>query len=222
MSEFRLWGALLALIAAGSLVAGCGGSGGQSAGSSVPPSRDETHGEDGVPVVHVSTRWISDNASDLTTLTRSVDVVFVGSVAEFKGERFESAIQPTPEMGGRLSNEFPISLFAVRVEKPIVGELAPDSTVRLEQEGGRSANSDGTEVRIVLSGDEPLSVGRRYLFFASRKANGSLVSAPFERFLVSDGGNLAGLPGWSHLPAVKQLSGTSVDEATNEIAAAHR
>ena len=110
----------------------------------------------------------------------------------------------------------------MRVEKPIVGELAPDSTVTLEQEGGLSANSDGTEVRIVLSGDEPLSVGRRYLFFASRKANGSLVSAPFERFLVSDGGNLAGLPGWSHLPAVKQLSGISVDEATNEIAAAHR
>ena len=102
LTEFRLWGVLLPLVATAALIAACGDSGGQPAGSTVPPSRDETHGEDGVPVVHVSTRWISDNASDLATLARSVDAVFVGSVAESTGERFESAIQPTPETGGAL------------------------------------------------------------------------------------------------------------------------
>src|SRR5207247_1063519 len=153
---------------------------------------------------------------------RSVDAVFVGSIAEFSGQRFESAIKPTPETWGRVSNEFPISQFKVNVERPIVGELAAGSTVTLEQAGGMSANSDGTAVRIVLSGEEPLSVGNRYLFFASMKANGTFTSAPFERFLVGDGGKLAGAPGWEHLPAVKQLSMIGLEQATGEIAATAR
>ena len=220
LGEFRVGAALLALITAGPLLVACGASGNQPSGETDLPPSGDTHNETGVPVVHVSTRWISDNAADLSSLTRSVDVVFVGLVAEFTGERFESAIQPTPLTSGRVSNEFPISQFAVEVEKPIVGDLGTGSTATLEQEGGLSANSDGTQVRIVLSGDEPLSVGRRYLFFASRKANGAFTSAPFERFSVGDGGKLASVPGWNHLPAVKQLSEIDVDRATSEIAAA--
>jgi len=194
----------------------CGGGSDSSPRDAVPSEPAHSHEDSDIPVVHVPTRWVTGNASDLRTLVESSATVFVGRVAELKETRSED-----PFGGAGPSNDrpsLPVSVFEVQVETSLAGEAAAGTTVVVEQVGGIMANSDGGRTRFVLGGDEPLAVGERHLFFAARKSNGSLAAAPFERFEVTEDGTLASASQWAELGAVRELSGRRVEEARREIA----
>jgi hypothetical protein len=183
---------------------------------------------DDVEVVEVPTHWASGNAADIKTLIASTGTVFVGEVravsqrtAQIGGELpgGEATGANSGKPGGRQPASFPISTFEITVVRPLAGGLSAGQAVKLEQPGGVTTQTDGGQARIQLEGDEPLEVGRTYLIFASARADGVLTTAPFARFAVGEDGSLASLSEWADLPAARELSGASIDEAASEVLA---
>lgn len=178
-------------------------------------------------IVTVPTRWATAIAQNLSTLTASSDAVFTGRVLRLKEQRQEqfspaSVVNPSPVDGkpSRQAPTFPISTYEVLVEEHASGwETAPPSLVLIEQGGGVVEQADGSRIRLVLDGDEPLETGQRYLFFALRKENGTFSAAPFARLAV-EGERLEPGQRWSALGAMKALSGKSVAEALMLVQAA--
>ena len=217
LSRYSGRGVFLALACFGLLVAACGGSDSPSgdAGSAEPSA---SHGDDGIPVVHIPTRWATGNAADLRTLVATNGTVFVGRVTGLKETRLEDPLGGAGPSSDRA--RVPVSVFEVKVDASLAGGARERSTVLIEQAGGVSLNLDGSHKLFVLGGDEPLAVGERYLFFATTKSNGNLTAPPFGRFTVSGDGTLLPSATWARLGAVQQLAGLRVEEARREIAEA--
>ena len=129
-----------------------------------------------------------------------------------------SAPKPAGD-GAERHASFPISVFQVKVVRSIVGDLTVGQSVALEQPGGLITRTDGSRARIVLEGDEPIQVGTRYLMFTYVRADGTLASSPFGRFIVGNDGSIAPLGKWASLPVARQLDGASVEEAAGEVQA---
>jgi hypothetical protein len=178
---------------------------------------DEGPGEP--ETIEIPTRWASANARDLRTLVAASDEVFVGRVVRLEGQ----TDQPVPGAGGvgeRQPTTFPVSRFEVRVVRQATGGLGAGTMVIIEQAGGVTTQPDGTEARLILDGDEPLKVGATYLFFATRKPNGSLTAPPFGRLVVGASGRLDPVGPWSSLGAIQELTGLSPDEGAMRAEAA--
>jgi hypothetical protein len=224
LSGFKAWGALIALIAAGSLVTACGG----GADTRVRSDRDASNSAnspapDQIPEIEVHALWALGDAKDVPTLLGKADVVFRGKVVAFKGLR-PSLSQPggsAPEAPPPRSADLPVSQFEVRVESVLSGTV-PTETVVLEQIGGVQTRPDGTRVRIGLEGDERIHVGQKYLFFASFQEDGSVVASPFGRMKVRQDGSLVAESGWEHLGAMTDLSRRKLEDAEREISTASR
>jgi hypothetical protein len=208
----------------------CGGSaenatdGGMSGGHSAA-----MHDESGLPLVKVHVRWATGNAQSLPALVQSSNVVFAGEVTGLQGQRvreFSASSNSDSSFardGGAAPEgglQFPISVFEVRVDQSIVGGLAEGSTVAIQQAGGVTRRSDGSNVKVVLEGDEPLEAGRRYLFFATMGPDGTLSAPPFARLEIGVKGALEPVAGWDQLGALQRLSNVSIHEAEREIDAA--
>jgi hypothetical protein len=213
------------------VIAGCG-SGGDSA-SNAEVGRDSEVTAD-APVVEIPTRWASANARDMKTLIASTGTVFVGEVTGLSEQRTAQLGGPTSagdaspgdnpgDAGtGRRQASIPISVFEVTVVRSLAGGLAEGQTATLEQPGGVITRTDGSQARIILDGDEALTIGTRYLFFASVRGDGVMTSAPFARFTVRDDGSIAPLSEWSGLPVASQLTGVGLDDAAREVQAGAR
>jgi hypothetical protein len=216
---------LLSAAALVAVLAACGSSGDSDqdiqGGRNSPVVGDLT-------VVEIPTRWATANAQDMKTLLASSDAVFVGEVAglieqrnvEFGGPTSAADAPPAANPGkdavARRAS-VPISVFQVTIVRSIAGGLTEGQKASVEQPGGVITRSDGSQAQVVLDGDELLTPGTKYLFFASVKGNGALTSAPFARFTVRDGESLAPLDGWSGLPVARQLNDRSVDEAADTV-----
>ena len=217
---------LLAAACVVAMVAGCGASG-DSARNAEGGSNPEVAEE--LPVVEIPARWASANAQDMKTLITSSGTVFVGEVTGLSEQRTVELGGPAGDGGPstasnsvksaavRRQASIPISVFQVTVVRSLAGGLAAGETAALEQPGGVITRSDGSRARVAFEGDEPLTIGTRYLIFASVRGDGVLTSAPFGRFTVRDGGSIAPLEGWSGLPVARQLTGVNVDEAAGEV-----
>lgn len=163
-------------------------------------------------LVVLPSTWASGVARDIPTLVGAAGQVFLGEVLRLKEQTEEPQAGPRPDV--------PISSFEVRVDTVIAGTVSSGSLVTIDQVGGTTTQSDGTIVTLQLEGDEFLSVGARYLFFAANKSNGSLSSPPFGRFEVGADGTLQAIQYWVMVPVAIQLSGLTTEEALNEINAA--
>jgi hypothetical protein len=151
----------------------------------------------------------------VATLTAESDLVFVGTVSAELEQRSEAAGR-LQEIEG--SEGFPISRFVVSPEQVVSGGLSRTmtDTVIIEQPGGEMTRSDGTVVEVSLEGDEPLEVGRQYLFFASAKENGTLAAPPFGKLPIV-GGAIVAPEGWATIGAVQQLAGLQMSAALAEV-----
>jgi hypothetical protein len=209
-------------------LAGCGSGAGSVRNSE--SGRDKLV-SDHAPIVEVAARWATANARDIQTLVSTTDAVFVGEVTALSGQREERLGRAGNDGAGsntaekpatRRSADFPISIYAVLVQRSLGGALVEGSTVVLEQPGGLTTRADGSQASIILEGDQMLEAGSTYLFFASVQPYGVVTSAPFARFVVSNDGSLAPLKTWAHLPAAQRLASLSVEEAAVEVHAAGR
>ena len=210
--------AFIPLVTALLLLAACGGGGGSDDQGSVPGSHHHTTQREELPTVALPARWAWGNAESLGTLISSADVVFSGTVIALKGQR--PALSPSVglETQGEAPRwaDFPVSQFELRVENVVSGNLTPGTAV-IEQMGGVETRPDGTQVRLMLRGDEPLQVGGKYLFFGSFQKDGSIVAPPFGRMNVRPDGSLAAEAGWEHLRALAQLSRGNLGDAERQI-----
>ncbi len=171
----------------------------------------------------VPARWSVANAESLATLVRSSDAVFIGTITRQTGQRSEP-LSPTALFGPPAPDQsasggppgFPVSVFEVRVNEPLVGGLAVGQTVTMEQLGGIVPAGDGQDVRVVLEGDTPLTSGRQYLFFATVKPNGAYSSAPYAKIPIYEGALSADVA-WADLPAIAAIAGQRADSAAQEI-----
>ncbi len=171
----------------------------------------------------VPARWSVANAESLATLVGSSDAVFTGTVTRQTGQRSEP-LGPAAPLGPPAPDQpasggpsgFPVSVFEVRVNEPLVGGLVAGQTVTMEQLGGIVPAGDGQDARLVLEGDTPLTSGRQYLFFATVKPNGAYSSAPYAKIPIYEGG-LSVDVAWAHLPAVAAIAGHRADRAAQEI-----
>jgi hypothetical protein len=166
-------------------------------------------------------RWAWGDAARLDTLTKSADVVFSGTVV-----RVEQRTVGTASGGGDASGQaprfldLPLSEFELHVESVVSGNLTAGSAIVLQQLGGVETRPDGTQVRIMLNGDDPLRVGEKYLLFASFQKDGSMTAPPFGRMKVRADGSLVAEEGWGHLGALKELSLKDLAGAEQRIAVA--
>jgi len=220
----RAWGALTALITAGTLVVACGGAAESPGSGSQEASNDSGQPQTGeITEIEVPALWALGDARDVQTLTDTAEVVFRGKVVALKGQR-PSLSQPSggaPESPAPRWADLPVSQFEVLVESVVLGTL-PTGTVILEQIGGVETRPDGARVRFKLERDEPVEVGQRYLFFASLQDDGSVVAPPFGRMKVRPDGSLVAEAGWEHLGAMTALSRRNLEDAEREISAASR
>lgn len=219
---------LLACLCLSLLLAGCG-----SGADSVRNQEDgkNTLVPDPAPVVEVPARWASANARDVRTLVQTTDAVFVGDVTALTGQREErlgpagnesAGSNPAQKPATRRPADFPISVYEVLVQRSLRGALAEGSTVVLEQPGGLTTRTNGSQATIILEGDQMLEAGSTYLFFANVQPDGAVTSAPFARFVVSNDGSLAPLESWADLPAAQRLASLSVEDAVVEVQAVGR
>jgi len=179
--------------------------------SGVVLARGALSASDEPEVVSLPARWASAIANDPTTLARSADAVFEGTVVAVEQQRLWDPFEG--ELGDASSSErrpepLPISVFRVKVESAWVGELAAGSEVLVEQPGGSLAQSDGDTITVVLEFDELLEVGETYLFWAQDSAadNGNLSTSPFMRLRVADDGSLEPLAAWSTLDGLRHYA----------------
>jgi hypothetical protein len=192
----RIAGAAIVASAA-LLVAACGGS-----------------GED--PYVEViGTRWATAEAESVPALVASSDAVFVGRVTQELPQRTETL--PGPANRPVESRTFPISRYETVVESSVAGGVGQGSTVVVEQAGGEAPGDGHT---VMLEGDELIEAGKTYVFFATRKENGTWTAAPYGRLEVLGDGSLSAAEEWRGLPASQALDGSGVTGASGEIRSA--
>jgi len=213
------WLPILAAAGLSLFVLACGG-GTDEPTNGTAPNGDATAAQGGeLPTIELPSLWDAGSADRLGTLIGSADVVFRGNVVALKGQRpalsrpggAESGA-PRPRWG-----DTPVSQFEVLVESVVSGSITPGTSVTVEQLGGVETRADGTRVRLMLEGDEPIEVGQTYLFFGSFQDDGSIVAAPFGRMKVGPDGSLAAEPGWEHLGALTDLSRRNLGDAERQI-----
>lgn len=187
------------------------------------PSSPVSEAPEDYATQEVPVRWSVANAESLSTLVRSSDAVFIGTVTQQTGQRTEP-LGPTALLDPLAPDQpasvgppgFPVSVFEVRVNEPLAGGLSVDQIVILEQLGGIVPTNDGQDVRLALEGDTPLATGRQYLLFATVKPNGTYSSAAFAKILI-DEGDLTPDVAWAHLPAIAAIAGLRADSAAQDI-----
>jgi hypothetical protein len=192
------FGALILVALAAVLLAGCGSS------QDAPAVERDT---DGLPVARVSARYASALADDVDTLVGAMDATFTGEVIGTGQSRYVP-------LGSDREQPLPVSVFFVRVEAS-TGEPAVGSVVTVEQIGGVSS---GGEVRVLLVGDTPMSVGARYLFVARQDGPETYSAAAFARFPIEDG-RVTAPAGWETTGASQTLAGSTPAEAIEMLAA---
>lgn len=160
-----------------------------------------------IPVIQIGVKWASGLASDITLLNNSSDEIVIGKVTKFEGQRIDDG--GTLAIGPLQTESMPISLYELVIESPINGLLNEGDTVTVEQRGGVSKRSDGTTVRFVLDGDEPLRVGTSYLFWLARSTaqNDHYSTVPFARMMKTLDGSFVASKHWAEMSALKELSG---------------
>jgi len=175
-------------------------------------------GGEQLPAVMLPARWAWGDAEQLNTLIGSADVVFRGHVAALKSQRPLTPRPPGAEAGGAAPRwaDMPVSRFEVRIERVVAGNLTA-ATAFFEQLGGVETRPDGTQVRIMLNGDQPIEVGETYLFFGSFQEDGSIVAPPFGRMHVRPNGGLVAEAGWEDLGALAELSRRNLGDAERQI-----
>jgi hypothetical protein len=212
---------LLVLAAAGLslFVFGCGGGTDEPTNGTQPGGHHHSaHGHE-LPTIELPSLWDAGSADRLGTLIGSADVVFRGNIVTLKGQRTALSQPGGAESGAPRPRwgDMPVSQFEVLVESVVSGSITPGTSVTLEQLGGVQTGPDGTRVRLMLEGDEPIEVGQTYLLFGSFQDDGSLVVAPFGRMKVGPHGSLAAEPGWEHLGALADLSRRNLGDAERQI-----
>jgi hypothetical protein len=218
------WLLILAVAGLSLLVFACGD--GAADGTPQGEAPDDHHATQvgGLPTIALPSFWDWGSADRLETLIGSADVVFRGNVVALKNQRPVLSQPGGAESGAAAPRwgDMPVSQFEVRVDSVVAGILTPGTAVSLEQLGGVETRADGTQVRIMLSRDEPVEVGLTYLFFGSFQKDGSIVAPPFGRMKVHADGSLAAEDAWAHLGALAQLSRMHLGDAEREISAASR
>jgi hypothetical protein len=174
-------------------------------GSDVPESRAN------LPVVEVPARWASAHASSLDSLIDNTGTVFVGKVTRSLGQREADVGSGAPSKA-----KFPISSFEIRVISPLRNGGRQGDLVVVEQPGGVVDQPSG-KVVAVLEGDEPLAVGKTYLFFSTTKESGALTSPPFGRFEMGNDGRAQALKSWGGSGVARALEGLTVSEASARV-----
>lgn len=195
---------LLALVILGVVaVAACGGGGDET---SLTSATTET--------VAIPARWATANAASARTLADSSDQVFVGTVVRKTGQETLDVRSMAPADDPGADRTLPLSLFEVRVDESVAGDLGIGTLVVMEQLGGVHTRGDGSEVLVVLDGDEPLEEGAQYVFFAddSKTTPGRIGSSPFARMKVT-GGGLEAMERWRDLGATQELTAGGLESA---------
>lgn len=205
----------MGVVAALLSILACGDDGGGSAQPTVTETGTETPSATAAPSPDIPVRtltadWASDNARDLPTLIASSTHVFTGEVVELRDQRMEEV---SPGRGQPI--EVPVSTFAANVDTAYKGDF-PEAPVLIEQIGG-VIEEDGDPTLVLLEGDSPLEIGQTYLFFSIEKANGTLNTPPFGRFIVSGGAGLAALPDWTTSPVAQTLTTLTLPQAADAI-----
>jgi hypothetical protein len=209
---------ILSVAVLSAFVFACGGGADDPEGGA--PGGDTTlaQGEE-LPTIAMPARWATGDADRLDSLIASADAVFRGKVVALKGQR-TTLSQPGGGEPGAPAPRFadtPVSQFEVSVESVLSGNLTPGTAVILEQLGGVEIRQDGTQVRIMLEGDEPIEAGQTYLFFGTFQEDGTIVAAPFGRMKVQPDGSLVAEAGWGHLGALAELSRRNLGDAERQI-----
>ena len=174
---------------------------------------------DDVPVVQVHARWASANGDDIGTLLDATGTVFTGEVIGLSGQE----MYETDAVDGDGPPPFPISNFSVLVQEPFFGGLVEGSTVIINQPGGLKQQADGSWIRFVVEGDDPLEVGSSYLFWATFASDGSghLVDAPFARMSIDSGGALRSSTFWAGVAVPALLDGMGAATAATRVQASN-
>lgn len=215
---------LLALTLGGAILSGCGGD-----------AASESLGNDEIQVIEVGTRWASAKYPDATALIEASDAVFVGRVTRLVGQREEpmGRIGPDPNQetlpGGKptprntSSKPFPMSLYEVSVDASLSG-LQEVASVIVEQAGGLTTNSDGTQVILVLEDDELLLPDHTYLFFAQRSESdqSDFLTSPLTRLELQPDGKFKTVAPWQYLDSLREFSGLSIGQVSERIASLNR
>jgi hypothetical protein len=209
---------ILAIAGLSVFVLACGG-GGQTPGAAEPAGHHAPVPGEDLPIVVLPARWAWGDAEHLGTLISSADVVFRGTVVALRSQK---PVGGEAAAGGPRWADFPVSQFEVGVESVISGNLTPGTSVILEQLGGVETRPDGTRVRLMLKGDQPIQAGQKYLFFGSFQGDQTIETPPFGRMRVGENGSLAAEAGWEDLGALAQLSRLQLGDAEREISAAAR
>lgn len=215
------WLLVLAVACLSLSVFACGGGADEAPQVVAPGGHHSTeHGD--LPTIVLPARWAWGDGERLETLVASADAVFRGTVVALKGQR---PILP-PRVGIDAQGaaprwgDIPISQYEVQVEGVVTGSVTPGTSIIFEQMGGVETRADGTQVRIMLSGDGPIEVGATYVLFASFQEDGSMVAPPFGRLKIEEDAGLAAEARWAHLGALEKLSDMPLGDAEREISAA--
>jgi hypothetical protein len=211
------WLLIMAVAGLSLFVFACGGGASEAPEAAEPAGHHSpVQGED-LPTVVLPARWAWGDAEQLGTLTNSADVVFRGTVVALRAQTPVLQQGSGAAEGGPRWADFPVSRFEVAVESSVSGGLASGSSVILQQLGGVETRPDGTQVRLMLKGDQPIQVGQKYLFFGSYQGDETIEAPPFGRMRVEADGSLAAEAGWEHMGALEQLSRLHLGDAEREI-----
>lgn len=217
----------LAAVLLSLLAVTCGGSDDPSPSSQAPfeTEREPAQQSSGEVVVIGSARWPTAFAQSLESMVSEYETVVVGVVVGATTDTTSldtGPVQPTSDSSAR-----PVSLpspavnirssYKVEVQRVLAGaELSPGSSLWVVQDGGFI---DG--VAYQLEDDPVIETGHTYLFFLREGTGEQFFGSPFGRFEVGASAILRPVDdAWSYLPAVKELTGFSVDEATTKLALA--
>jgi len=208
----------LALLLA--LFAACGGSGDSSS--------DDASAE--LPVARIEARWATGQAASVASLTASHGWVFVGEVTGLEetleidlvpgddGPQATVPGKPLPAQSGPPT--MPVSLFNVRVDDVITGDLVAGETVTIRQSGGLHTQSTGEVIVVELEGDTLLVPGASYLFFVSPSDSGEFRTSPIARMEVSQDGSFEAVPGFGGLGAMREIASLGRAQAEAAITSA--
>lgn len=181
-------------------------------GAACSDSSDDGPASGSIPVINVPTRWASAFASDIETLNGWAPVTIAGSVESLVETRQQPLLPPEAAISGGRSAELPVSIYTVRVTQSIRGGLTAGDLLNVQQPGGISQRSDGSQQRFILEFDEPLQVGGSYIFWLQTSGEGLYSTSPFSRMRQVDGAFEA-IPAWKELGALKALTGLPAQQA---------
>ncbi|MEX2392242.1 MAG: hypothetical protein WD904_11690 [Dehalococcoidia bacterium] len=182
-----------------------------------------------LPVAHIEARWATAEASDVTTLMSTHGWAFVGEVTGLEetleldlvpgddGPQATVPGKPLPAQSGPPT--MPVSLFNVRVESVIAGDLEPGEMVIIRQTGGVHTQSTGELILVELEGDTLLEPGASYLFFVSPNDSGQFRTSPIARMEVAGDGSFRAVAGFAGLGAMLDIASRTRPQAEQLIAA---